>query len=65
METRKCKISVGKPGGNASKNAKNYRLSIPTKRVQGMGVSPEERELLISFDGECITIKKAKSEEST
>lgn len=65
METRKCKISVGKPGGNASKNAKNYRLSIPSKWVQEMGLSPEERDLLISFDGECITVKKAKPEEST
>lgn len=58
METRKCKISVGKPGGNASKNAKNYRLSIPSKWVQEMGVSPEERELLISFDGKQITVVK-------
>lgn len=62
METRKCKISVGKPGGNASKNAKNYRLSIPTKWVQEMGISPEERDLFISFDGKSITVQKAQSE---
>ena len=61
METRKCKISVGKPGGNASKNAKNYRLSLPSKWVQEMGVSPEERELRISFDGKRITIVKDES----
>ena len=61
METRKCKISVGKPGGDASKNAKNYRLSLPSKWVQEMGVSPEERELRISFDGKRITIVKDES----
>ena len=61
METRKYKISVGKPGGNSSKNAKNYRLSLPSKWVQEMGVSPEERELRISFDGKRITIVKDES----
>ena len=61
METRKCKISVGKPGGDASKNAKNYRLSLPSKWVQEIGVSPEERELRISFDGKRITIVKDES----
>ena len=61
METRKCKISVGKPGGDASKNAKNYRLSLPSKWVQEMGVSPEERELRISFDSKRTTIVKDES----
>lgn len=47
--------------GNASKNAKNYRLSFHSKWVQEMGVSPEEREPQISFEGKRITIVKDES----
>lgn len=58
METRKCKISVGKPGGNASKGAENYRLSIPTIWARDMGLSKEDRKLRISYENKRIIIEK-------
>ena len=35
-ESRNCKITIGKPGGTASKGAKNYRLSLPTNWIKEM-----------------------------
>ncbi len=63
MEKRNVRISIAKPGGNASKASRSYRMSLPTNWVMAMGLSEEERNITISFDGECITIRKAVPEE--
>lgn len=63
LEIRKRDIQIGKPGGNASKNAKNYRISIPSPWVQALGVTPEDKSVTIAFDGKRIVIEKAKPEE--
>lgn len=62
-ESRNCKITIGKPGGTASKGAKNYRLSLPTNWIKEMGITEEDRNVKITFDGERIAIEKIKSEE--
>lgn len=62
-EIRKCKAIVGNPGGNASKGAKNYRVAIPPVWAQAMGITSEERDLLLTFDGESVIIKKEMPEE--
>lgn len=61
MERRICNIQIGKPGGNASKGAKNYRLSIPSVWAQQMGIAPEDKTVSISFDGQRIIIEKIES----
>lgn len=58
METRKCKISAHKAGGNAGKDSKKYSLGLPSKWVHQMGMSAEHRDLIISFDGSVITVRK-------
>lgn len=63
-ETRKCKITIGKPGGNASKGAKNYRLSLPTNWMNEMEITPDDRNVKISFDGKKITVEKIEDEEA-
>lgn len=62
-ESRNYKIAIGKSGGTASKGAKNYRLSLPTNWMKEMGITEEDRNVKISFDGNKITIEKIESEE--
>lgn len=60
METRKCKISITSPGGNASKGAEKHRLAIPTAWAKAMGFTKDNRDAIIAFDGEQIIISKSK-----
>ena len=62
-ETRKARALIGSPGGNASKGSSYYRIGIPPVWAQGMGISAEDRDLLLTFNGETITIRKAKLED--
>ena len=62
-EIRQSKVTVCRPGGNASTNARQYRVSLPTKWVKEMEITPEERNVEISFDGTVITIRKTKKTE--
>ena len=62
-ESRNCKITIGKPGGPASKGAKNYRLSLPTNWIKEMGITEEDRNVKITFDGNKITIEKIEGGE--
>ena len=61
METRKCKISITNPGGNASKGAEKHRLAIPTSWAKVMGFTKDDRGAIITFDGEKIVISKSKN----
>lgn len=63
METRICNVQIGKPGGNASKGAKNYRISIPSMWARQMGIAPEDKIVSISFDGQRIIIEKIESKQ--
>ena len=63
METRICNVQIGKPGGNASKGAKNYRISIPSMWARQMGIAPEDQTVSISFDGQRIIIEKIESKQ--
>lgn len=58
LEVRKRNVSIGKAGGNASVNAKTYKISIPSNWMTEMGITEENREVRLSFDGEKIIIEK-------
>ncbi len=58
MEERHLKIMFRKTGGNAGKNAIGTSMSIPVSWVRALGISPDDRNLIVTFDGETITIKK-------
>ena len=58
MEERNLKILMNKSGGNASKGSYSYKMSIPSSWAKQMGVTPEERTMKVSFDGEKIIIEK-------
>ena len=58
MEKRTIKCIINKPGGTASAGAFTYRVTLPNLWVKAMGITKDDREMIVSFDGETITIKK-------
>lgn len=58
MEERLYTMNIFHPGGNASKDAKAYKISIPSKWAKEMGFEDGERTAKLSYDGEKITIEK-------
>lgn len=63
MDQRKLKVLFNKPGGTASKGGISARVSIPKTWLDTMGISQEHREVIASFDGEQIEIRRAEDEE--
>lgn len=57
-EVRAVNMSIGKPGGTASKGAYTYRVAIPTAWAQSLGITPDDRALKVTFDGKRITIER-------
>jgi hypothetical protein len=58
-EKRVVKVMFAK-GGSGSLHTK---LNVPITWIRAMGISVEEREVEILFDGEKITIQKKEKEE--
>lgn len=54
MERRIANLIIGKAGGTAGKDAKTYKLSLPSKWVAELGLTESKME--IAFDGERIII---------
>lgn len=61
MERRKAKIIVGAAGGTAAKGAKTYKIALPNAWVRAMGADSGNAELVLSFDGEAVTITRAEN----
>lgn len=59
MEPIKRKILFNKPGGTASKNSIMARLTLPPEFVKELGITPEEKEVIISLVDKKIVIEKA------
>lgn len=59
MDERVIKISINRPGGTASANAKSYRIShLPAKWLESMGFGEDDRLGVLSFDGVKIVLTK-------
>ncbi|MBD5543787.1 MAG: AbrB/MazE/SpoVT family DNA-binding domain-containing protein [Lachnospiraceae bacterium] len=52
---------MGKAGGTAGKNSVNYKISLPAEMVKELGVTQEDKSVLVSFDGKRICIEKNKA----
>ena len=63
MEEVKRNIMIAKAGGNAGKNSVGYKLSLPAQMVKEMGITPEDRRVILSFENGEIRIRKDLSEE--
>lgn len=58
MEIRKANMIFGKAGGNASRNSYTCKVSVPKTWVDRMGLTLEQREIKLVFDGDRITIDR-------
>lgn len=64
MEIRNAKVIVSSAGGTAGKTSKTYKISLPSSWLTEMGINPNEKDVLLSFDGTQITIQKRLTLES-
>lgn len=63
MEERQLKVIFSKSGGTAGKGGITNRLTIPTTWIKAMGITPDNREVVATFDGKRkITIEKQEGE---
>ena len=58
IQERKANILINKAGGTAGPEGKTYRVALPAVWVKQLGITEEDREVLLQFDGECITIRR-------
>ena len=58
-EQRKAKILINKAGGTAGADAKNYRVALPSAWINELGIDEGSCEVVLQFDGESITIRRA------
>ena len=59
MEVKR-NIIIGKVGGNANENSVNYKVSLPAKMVKDLGVTKEDRSVILTFENDSIVIRKDK-----
>lgn len=55
----KRKVLFNKPGGTASKNAMMARVTLPPEYVKALGITQDEKEIMIYLDNDKIIIRKA------
>lgn len=58
MENRIGNIIIQSPGGTAAKGSSTYKVSLPSSWVKELGISAEDRQIELRFDGTSITISK-------
>ena len=58
MEKRIVNVIIQAPGGTAAKHSYTYKLSLPSSWVREMGISEDDRQVEMKFDGTSITITK-------
>ena len=51
-------IIIAKAGGTAGKESVNYKISLPADMVKALGVTKENRAVIVEMDGEKIIIRK-------
>lgn len=66
IETRKGRVIINKAGGNASKNAMKYTISLPTVWANNLKVEYWDRDIELKYDiqeREVVIKKIEKSKE--
>ena len=52
-------IMINKAGGNSGANTKNYRVSIPADMIRELGVTEDNRSVVLTCENGKIVIEKA------
>lgn len=55
----KRNIMINKAGGNSGANTKNYRVSIPADMIRELGVTEDDRSVILNCENGILTIEKA------
>lgn len=58
MEQRETRVIFNKSGGTASKNSTTARVTIPNTWIKELGITPEDRRVIITLDVNKIIIEK-------
>ncbi len=58
MERRLTRINSSAAGGTASAGAKTHKVTLPSRWLQAMGITDENREVELAFDGHRIVITR-------
>ena len=61
MNTRTANLIIGTSGGTAGGNATNFKLALPSTWIKEMGLTPEQRQVELRFDGTSIVITRKLS----
>ena len=61
MERRTVNIIIQAPGGTASKGSSTYKISLPSSWIKEMGITEENKQVELSFDGTSIHITRKLS----
>lgn len=54
-------IIIAKAGGTAGKNSVNYKISLPADMVKEMGVTPDDKCVMVYYEDRKIIIEKKKN----
>lgn len=63
MEQFKRNVIMNKAGGASGKNTYSYKLSIPARVIKELGVTPEDKGLILTLEDGKLIIEKDHSEE--
>lgn len=61
METRLGKVTASKAGGTAATGSKTYKLSLPSSWAKAMGLTENDGRVVLSFDGETISVRPTQN----
>ncbi|WP_194167094.1 MULTISPECIES: AbrB/MazE/SpoVT family DNA-binding domain-containing protein [unclassified Lactonifactor] len=54
-------VIIAKAGGSAGKNSVNYKISLPADMIKEIGVTQDDKSVLVSCVNGKIIIEKKKS----
>lgn len=54
----KRNVMFAKAGGTAGKNSKNYKISLPADMVRELGVTEEDRSVILTCEDGKVIIEK-------
>ena len=61
MEIRKTNVIIQSPGGTAGKNSDTFKLALPSSWMKQLGISRDDREVELNFDGQTIKLYRRPS----
>jgi len=60
LDTAERNIIIAKAGGTAGKNSVNYKISLLADMVKEIGVTPDDKSVVVSLENGKIVIEKKK-----